>query len=127
MPYAGSAEAMKDPAYGEKLNQGPVMIATVLPNGPFAMGKNLVQWFLFTVLVSLFAAYLASRTVPVGAEYLAVFRITGTIAFVGYSLGCLPEAIWYHHNWGRVLRSMFDGLIYALVTAGVFGWRWPAM
>ena len=24
-----------------------------------------------------------------------------------------------------VVRSMFDGLIYGLLTAGVFGWLWP--
>lgn len=125
VPYAGSAGAMKSPEYAEKLSQGPVLMMTVLPNGPFAMGKSLAQWFLYTLLISLFAGYLASRTVPVGADYLQAFRITGTVAFAGYALGQMQDSIWYHRNWGATVRNMFDGLVYALVTAGIFGWRWP--
>jgi hypothetical protein len=55
-----------------------------------------------------------------------VFRVTGTVAFTGYALGLAQQSIWYNKNWGATLRSMFDGLIYALVTAGTFGWRWPS-
>lgn len=126
IPYAGSAAAMKSPEYAEKLNQGPVMMLTVLPNGPFAMGKSLAQWFGFTLLVSLFAAYLCSRTLGPGAEYLAVFRISSTVAFAGYALGLMQGSIWYHRNWGATVRSMFDGLLYALVTGGTFGMLWPS-
>ncbi|MFN2317324.1 MAG: hypothetical protein ABR551_14440 [Gemmatimonadales bacterium] len=127
LPYAGSMEAMKSPEYAAKLNEGPVLHATVMPNGPFAMGAQLGQWFLFSVLVSVFAGYIASRTLPVGTDYLTVFRITGTVAFAGYALGDMPQSIWYKRGWGATFRSMFDGLLYALVTAGVFGWRWPSM
>lgn len=126
VPYAGTAAAMKDPVYNEKLTAGPVFMATFHPSGPFSMGKNLVQWFLYSVIISLFAAYLASRTLPAGAEYLSVFRVTGTVAFAGYALGHMQQSIWYARDWGVTARSMFDGLLYALVTAGVFGWRWPA-
>jgi hypothetical protein len=127
VPYAGSAEAMKSAEYAEKLNQGPVMMLTVLPNGPFAMGRSLAQWFGYSVVVSLFAAYLCSRTLEAGAEYLAVYRIAGTVAFAGYALGLLQNSIWYHRNWGATFRSIFDGLLYALVTGGVFGMLWPAL
>lgn len=126
VPYGGSAAAMKSPEYAEKLNQGPVLMMTVLPNGPFTMGTSLALWFGFTLLVSLFAGYLGSRTAPAGTEYLAVFRITATVAFAGYALGQLQDSIWYKRNWGATLRSMFDGLIYALVTGGTFGMLWPA-
>lgn len=127
LPHAGSMEAMKSPEYTAKLNEGPVLYATVMPNGPFAMGAQLAQWFLFSVLVSVLAGYIASRTLPVGTDYLTVFRITGTVAFAGYALGDMPQSIWYKRGWGATFRSMFDGLLYALVTAGVFGWRWPSM
>lgn len=127
LPYAGSMEAMKSPEYTEKLNQGPVLLATVMPNGPFNMGRSLLQWFLFSVVVSLTAAYLASRTLGPGTEYLTVFRITGTVAFAAYALGELPQSIWFHRNWTTTFKSVFDGLLYALVTGGVFGWRWPSM
>lgn len=127
VPYAGTAAAMKDPGYAEKLNQGPVLLATVIPNGPFEMGKSLVQWFVYSVFISLLAGYLASRTLLPGTDYLTVFRVTGTVAFAAYAVGAIPQSIWYHRNWGATFRTVFDGLIYALVTAGVFGWRWPGM
>ncbi|MDZ4674005.1 MAG: hypothetical protein SGI84_06090 [Gemmatimonadota bacterium] len=126
VPYAGSATAMKSPEYGEKLHRGPVLMFTVLPNRPFAMGKSLAQWFGYSLLISLFAGYLASRTLAPGAECLAVFRIAATVAFVGYALGQMQHSIWYHRNWGATFRAMFDGLIYALVTGGAFGMLWPA-
>jgi len=31
----------------------------------------------------------------------------------------------YKRNWGTTLKSVFDGLVYALFTAGAFGWLWP--
>lgn len=126
-PYCGTAAEMKDPGYQERLRKGPVFMATFHPNGPPNMGKSLTQWFLYCLLISLFAGYLASRTVPPGSDYLAVFRIVGTVAFAAYALGYMQQSIWYAKSWGATARSMFDGLLYALVTAGVFGWRWPAM
>jgi hypothetical protein len=126
VPFAGSAGAMKDPAYNAKLAEGPVAVMTVYPNGPFAMGRSLVLWFIYSLVVSLFAGYLASRTLAADATYLMVFRVTGTVAFTGYALGLAQQSIWYNKNWGATLRSMFDGLIYAMVTAGTFGWRWPS-
>ena len=60
-----------------------------------------------------------------GTQYLEVFRFAGTTAFAAYSLALAQHSIWYRRNWGATLRSMFDGLVYALLTAGVFGWLWP--
>ena len=28
-------------------------------------------------------------------------------------------------GWPATFRSMLDGLIYALLTGGAFGWLWP--
>lgn len=125
VPCAGSMEAMKSPEYKAKAEAGPVLFATVLPAGMPGIQKSLVQWFLYSILVSIFAAYVTSHALQAGADYLSVFRFVGTVAFVGYSLALLQNAIWYHRNWGATVRSMFDGLIYALFTAGVFGWLWP--
>ncbi|MCH7490780.1 MAG: hypothetical protein IID05_08795, partial [Gemmatimonadetes bacterium] len=50
---------------------------------------------------------------------------TGTVAFAGYGLALLQGSIWFGRKWGATLRSVFDGLVYALVTAGMFGWLWP--
>lgn len=125
LPYATSPSAMQDPAFQDKVNKGPVIFMTVLPNGQQGMGQSLVQWFIYSLVVSFFSAYLASHVVASGGEYLAVFRFVGTTAFMGYSFALVQNAIWYKRNWIATMKSMFDGLIYGLVTAGVFGWMWP--
>jgi len=126
IPHAGSSAAMKSPEYQEKLTQGPVAFLTVMPNGPLFMGKSLTLWFLYSVLVSVFAAYVASRAVDPGDPYLSVFRFAGVTAFAGYGLGLLQSSIWWGKKWSATLKSVFDALLYALVTAGTFGWLWPS-
>ncbi|HTO91479.1 MAG TPA: hypothetical protein VMJ70_10125 [Candidatus Sulfotelmatobacter sp.] len=125
VPRAGSTEAMRTPEFKAKLEKGPVMVATVMPNGMFQMGKSMTQWFLFCVLVGVFTAYIAGRALPPGAAYLRVFQIAGTVAFVAYSLGQFPNSIWYQKSWATTLRHTFDGLIFGMLTGGTFGWLWP--
>jgi hypothetical protein len=126
MPYAGGSAAMKSPDYQDKLTKGPVAFLSVLPSGSWSMGASLLQWFLYAVLVGIFAAYITGRTLGPGAPYLDVFRFAGTTAFLGYALALLQASIWYKRAWSTTLKSVFDGLIYALLTAGAFGWLWPA-
>jgi hypothetical protein len=125
MPRPASSQDMKSPEYQEKLKQGPVVFMTVLPNGPLAMGGQLAQWFVYCILVGIVAGYVASRTLTSGEEYLQVFRVTGTVAFAGYGLALIQHSIWYKRNWPATLKSVFDALIYGLLTGGAFGWRWP--
>jgi hypothetical protein len=126
MPYSGSPSAMKDPAFLERQKKGPAAIITVIPSGPWRMGPQLMQWFLFCVVISVFAAYLTSRAdVKPGAPYLEVSRFVSTIAFVGYALGQWPATIWYKRSAMTSLKGTFDGLLYGFITGGVFGWLWP--
>jgi len=89
------------------------------------MTKRLVLWFLYSAVVGLFAAYVASRALPVDAPYPRVFQLVGVTAFVGYSVALWQMSIWYRRAWGTTIRATIDGLIYALLTAGLFGWLWP--
>jgi hypothetical protein len=125
LPRASNMKEMRTPEHMEKLTKGPVIVLTVLPNGPGSMARNLVQWFLYTVVVSFFAAYVASRALPPGTDYLRVFQLVGATAFVGYSLALLQMSIWYRRAWRLTVKAIFDGLIYGLLTAGTFGWLWP--
>ena len=127
LPRASSMADMKNPAFMEKLKKGPELMMTVLPNGQWGMGAQLTQWFFFSALVSVFAAYIAGRALGPGANYLEVFRFAGCTAFVGYALGAIPPSIWYKKNWGTTLKTVFDGLVYVLLTGGTFGWLWPDM
>jgi hypothetical protein len=125
LPYATMSE-MKSPEYIEKRSAGPVAFVTVVPGGPPALGKSLGLWFVYSIVVSLVAGYIASRALAAGpVEYLEVFRFAGTAAFAGYGLGIWQQTIWWGRPWTTTLKSTFDALIYALLTAGIFGWLWP--
>jgi hypothetical protein len=126
VPRPSSTEEMRSPAFLEKVKQGPVMVVTVMPNAPVAMGRNLTLWFLYSAVVGVFAAYVAGRALPPGAPYLHVFRFVGATAFVGYAVALWQMSIWYQRAWSTTFKATVDGLIYALLTAGTFGWLWPA-
>jgi hypothetical protein len=125
LPRPGSAAEMRSPAFTEKMKRGPVMILTVIPSGPVAMGNALASWFVYSIVVGTLAAYIAGRALPVGAPYLQVFRFVGATAFMGYSVALSQISIWYHRSWSTTIKSTIDGLLYALLTAGMFGWLWP--
>ena len=107
-----------------KLDKGPVAFLTVMSGG-FETGKSLVLWFLYCILIGMFAAYLAGRALGPDAHYLAVFRFVGAASFGAYALGLLQNSIWYKRDWSTTLKSVFDGFVYAVLTAGIFGWLWP--
>lgn len=125
-PCPASMKDMASAGMIEKYRRGPVGFLTVVPSGAPGMGKNLVQWFLYSVLISLFVAYLAWNSLAPGAEYLAVFRIAGTIAVLAYGVAVLPDSIWKGTSWTITLKFVFDGVVYGLVTAGAFAGFWPA-
>lgn len=125
MPCAGSMGAMRNPAFVEKMTRGPVALMTVAPNGPPSMVSSLALWFVYAVVVSIFAAYIAGRAVGPGTPYPQVFRFAGCTAFVGYSLALAQQSIWSRRSWATTIKSMFDGLVYGLLTGGMFGWLWP--
>jgi hypothetical protein len=122
----GTHESMKDPEFVRRFEEGPRGIVTIAPAGHYSMGKNLVQSFILYLLISIIVAYVAGRTLPPGTEYLQVFRVVGTVAFLAYSGAHAHNSIWFSKPWSATIKDIIDGLVYALLTAGVFGWRWPA-
>lgn len=123
MPKAGSMKEFKSEVFQAKLNKGPAAFMHV--RQPQAgMAKNLIQWFVYCAVISFFSAYVASHTVGQGADYLVVFRVVGATAFMGYGLGVFQDAIWGSRSWNSTWKSAFDALIFALLTAGTFGWLW---
>jgi hypothetical protein len=125
MPRPSGREEMRSPAFADKLKRGPVVVMTVWESGGMSMTSNLVQWFLYCIAISLFAAYIAGRALPMGVPYLRVFRFAGATAFIGYAAALWQMSIWYRRAWMTTIKSTVDGLIYALLTAGTFGWLWP--
>jgi len=125
LPRCSDMKQMRTPEFQAKLQQGPVMVLTVWPNGPMSMGRSLGQWFVYSLIVGGFAAYVACATLPPGAPYLHVFRVTGSVACAGYVLALWQISIWNRRSWTTTIKFSIDGLIYALLTAGFFGLLWP--
>jgi hypothetical protein len=125
-PKPDGPRAMKDAAFLERWRRGPVGMMTIMKHGAApSMGRPLALWFLFCLVTSVFAAYIAGRALPPGSAYASIFQFAGVTAFVSYALGIWPTTIWYGRAWTTTLKSNVDGLIYALLTGAVFGWLWP--
>ncbi|HEX4956047.1 MAG TPA: hypothetical protein VF017_21880 [Thermoanaerobaculia bacterium] len=124
-PYCTSPKDMGAPEMQERYKRGPVGMYIAMPSGPPTMTKSLVLWFVYCLIVGVFTAYLAGLVLGPGTDYLRVFRITGTAAFMAYGVGAFVDSIWKGYPWGNTCRAMIDGLIFALITAGTFGWLWP--
>lgn len=116
---------MKSPETMERFKRGPVGFLKIFPSGPPNMARFLGLWFGFCIVVGVFAAYIAGRTLASGTNYLQVFRLVGTVSFMSYGLGSIPNAIWKGQTWSMTIKEAIDGLFYGLLTAGTFGWLWP--
>jgi len=125
MPHPSSMKEMGSPEFIDKLKRGPVLMLQVRKNGPDSMGPRLALWFLYSIVVTIFAALVAGSALSVGAPYRSVFHYVALTAFAGYSIALWQMSIWYDRPWILTVKSTVDGLIYALVTAGTFGWLWP--
>ena len=109
----------------KKFKEGPSGFITIHPAGWPTMGRSLAQWFVYCAGIGFMTAYVTGRALAPGEEYLAVFRLAGTVAFLSYSAAYIADPIWVGAPWSNTLKSVFDGLVYGLLTGGVFGWLWP--
>lgn len=126
-PHAGSPSNMRSPEFQAKVDKGPGFALTLWGSGRPSMGKSLALWFVFSLVIGVFAAYMAGRALGPGAPYLSVFRFAGFTAFACYCVAGWQESIWFQRSWARTFKNTIDGLIYGLVTGGTFGWLWPQM
>ena len=125
MPRPANSAEMRSAEFKEKLKRGPAVLMTVMPPWSGSMVGNLSQWFVYCLVVNLFAAYLAGAALPHGAAFTQICRFAGTAAFMGYTFALWQMSIWYRRAWNMTLKSTFDGVIYAAVTCAVLGWLWP--
>jgi hypothetical protein len=125
VPYAGSMKAMKSPEYQAKLKAGPMAFMTVFPSDPTNIRNNMILWFVYCLVVSAFAAVNAGTALHGWQGHRAALHFAGLMAFAGYSLALLQSSIWWRRGWPATLKSVFDGLVYAVVTGLTFAYLWP--
>jgi hypothetical protein len=115
----------KDPAVQEKLKRGPYVMTTVMPVQP-NMGKTLGLWMVHLLLVGVFVAYVSHLATPLsGAPYLKVFQVAGASALLAHAGFAMPMCLWHGQPWSTLPGRIIDAVVYALLTAGAFGWLWP--
>ncbi len=125
-PMPAGMSSMKDPAFVEKRKRGPAGIATIFPPDQMGMTKSLVLWFIYAVVVSLFAAYITSHALPLGARSAEIFRYVGTLGFLSHGMALTHDSIWFGRKWSTTIKNLFDGFLYGATMALVFIWLWPA-
>lgn len=122
LPYIMDPAEQKKPESKQKYVDGPLAFITMLPNGIPTMGPKLIGMFVYFVVVGVLCAYIVTRTLSPEADYLAVFRVAGAVAFIANSFALVPESIWFGRPWGMTVKNFVDALIYSLLTGGIFGW-----
>lgn len=122
VPHCEDMSKMNEPDMQQKLKDGPIAFITVLPSGVPNMAPQMIMMFAYNIFVAIICAYFVSRTAAPGADYLAIFRISGAVAFVAYGVAFVQESIWFGRPWSSTLKTFLDALIYSLLTGGVFGW-----
>ena len=125
LPHYADQAAVNSPEGKAKIEAGPTAFVTVAPAGMPAMGPMMGMSAVANIVVAAFVAYVAFHTLPSGAEYLQVFRVSGTVTFMAYGLATIPESIWFRRPWSSYFLGAFDALLYALIAGGIFGWLWP--
>jgi len=106
-----------------KFVEGPVAALTLRPSGAIQMGGFLAKWFVYCFVISMVSGYVLLFTVHGPTDYMQIFRIVGTVSWLAYAWGGPSDAIWMGKPWGSTIKYMFDGLLYALLTAGCFAWQ----
>ena len=124
-PYGNTTKEMEAPAFVEKMKTGPVGTMTIRPSGELPFGKMMGQWFAYSLLIAVLAAYITSRTGGPGAPFLEVFRVSATVAFCCYVVALWQSWIWWGKSTRFTLTYSLDGVAYALVTGATFAWLWP--
>lgn len=122
VPNCNDKAEFNNPDMQKKFLDGPQAYITVVPSGLPKMGGKLVMMFGYNLVVAIVCAYMVSRTLAPGADYLAVFRISGTVAFIAYGMAYVQESVWFGRQWSSTLKTFLDALIYAVLTGGIFGW-----
>lgn len=122
IPHCPDQAALKDPVWQKKMEDGPVAFINVVSPGLPGMGPKLVRMFAYNLVVAIVCAYFVSRTLAPDADYLAVFRVSGAVAFVAYGMAYVQESIWFGRPWSATMKTFLDALIYSLLTGGAFGW-----
>lgn len=123
VPRCDSMADMKTPEFQAKMQAGPVFVATFF-RGRMNVGKGMLVWFVYLLVISYLAAYVGAHAAAASAYNVHSRRIIAVTAFLGYGGALAQQSIWWQKSWLSTVKSIIDAVIYGAVTAAVFGWLW---
>jgi hypothetical protein len=107
-PWCESKAQQRDPAYLERVKQGPTGYISLW--GRINMGRNMALTFITYLVVSVFIAYLGWAALGPGASFGRVFQITGTAGVLAYAFGFLSNDVWFGVSARSSLLKVMDGV-----------------
>ena len=113
MPRPASMSDMKSAEFMAKMERGPRVLMTVMPAGTPDMTRELVMWFVYLIVVSIFAAYISAHALQPGVSFWEVVRFAGTVSFLAYAAALWQLSIWYRRAWNITIKATIDSLITA--------------
>src|SRR5260370_4022966 len=99
VPRPSNMQEMRSPVFAEKMEKGPVLMLTMIPNGRPSMTKSLVLWFVYCAVVGLFAAYVAGPPLPPRPPHLRLFPPAGATAFIRHPAALPHASALYPRPW----------------------------
>jgi len=125
VPYCSDMKEMASEAMKKKYAEGPNAVTVFGPTGQPNMGKHLGLWFLWSLVVAMVAAFLASRLVPHdSAHAMRAAKLAGVVTFIAHGFGTMQESIWMYRSWSSSAKYFLDAALYAVGTAAVFYFLW---
>lgn len=119
-PGCETSAEMNSEAHKAKWEAGPRGIITVFSK--VSMGKNLALTFLYFLVVTFCLAYLGTLALPVGANFMSVFRFMSTAAFIAFLTAIVGHCIWFHC---RITGHVIESIAYAAIVGAIFAAMWP--
>ncbi|MBS0633540.1 MAG: hypothetical protein JSS11_16645 [Verrucomicrobia bacterium] len=124
IPFCKDMKEMGSADMQQKYREGPLAQITLGPVGAPKIGKFLGLWFVWTLVVSAVAAYLAARVCGFSHPHAAA-KLAGAIVFVSLGFGTVSESIWSMRPWSSSVKFLIDAALYGLGAGLVFLYLWP--
>ncbi|MEX0875855.1 MAG: hypothetical protein WD114_00200 [Phycisphaerales bacterium] len=125
-PNCQSHGDTKSEEFQGRWKAGPWGTINIYPGQP-KFGMNLLKTLIVFLVISGLVAYLSGRALPAGTEAAGVFQFALIAAILGHCTGGLVGSFFMGKPTRFVMTDFIDGVVYALITAAVFAWMWPAV